>query len=133
MCWDVPKGQEDYPSGTACHLPFQGRLNNSSALSGISSRRGDLLRGKRHNNNINHLHKKYLESQHYKYRKRQTKAFASPRRTARNERIPPDGFRGLSLGQCFQKHRENDGRTMFAPTLEWVTYAISCALCLAMR
>ena len=41
LCWDVPKGQEDYPSGTACHLPFQGRLNNSSALSGISSIRGD--------------------------------------------------------------------------------------------
>ena len=38
---DVPKGQGDYPSGTACHLPFQGRLNNSSALSGISSIRGD--------------------------------------------------------------------------------------------
>ena len=52
--------------------------DNSSALSGISSRRGDLLRGKRHNNNINHLHKKYLENQHYKYRKRQTKAFAQP-------------------------------------------------------
>ena len=41
LCWDVPKGQGDYPSGTACHLPFQGRLNNSSALSGISSIRGD--------------------------------------------------------------------------------------------
>ena len=26
LCWDVPKGQGDYPSGTACHLPFQGRL-----------------------------------------------------------------------------------------------------------
>ena len=22
---DVPKGQGDYPSGTTCHLPFQGR------------------------------------------------------------------------------------------------------------
>ena len=63
------------------------------------------MRGKRRNNNINHLHKKYLESQHYKYRKRQTKAFASLRRTARHERIPPNGFWELSLGQCFQKLR----------------------------
>ncbi|WP_443717076.1 hypothetical protein, partial [Ruminococcus sp.] len=92
--------------------------DNSSTLSGISSRRGDLLRGKRRNNNINHLHKKYLESQHYKYRKRQTKAFASLRRTARHERIPPNGFWELSLGQCFQKLR---GDASIAPYISHVS------------
>ena len=41
------------------------------------------LCGKRHNNNLNHPHKKHPEKQHCRYRKRQTKAFASQRRTAR--------------------------------------------------
>ena len=41
------------------------------------------LCGKRHNNNLNHPHKRHPEKQHRRYRKRQTKAFASQRRTAR--------------------------------------------------
>ena len=41
------------------------------------------LRGKRHNNNVNRLHKRQSKKQRYRYRKGQTKAFASPRRTAR--------------------------------------------------
>ena len=58
------------------NLPFQKRQ-------GISSMRGDILRGKRHNNYVNRLHKRHPEKQHCRYRKRQTKAFASQRRTAR--------------------------------------------------
>ena len=41
------------------------------------------LRGKRHNNNVNRLHKRQSESLRRTYRKRQPKAFASQRRTAR--------------------------------------------------
>ena len=41
------------------------------------------LRGKRHNNNVNRLHKRQSKKQRYRYRKGQTKAFASPRRTVR--------------------------------------------------
>ena len=36
--------------------------------------------------------RKKLEYQHYRYRQGQQPALASPRRTARYERIPPDGF-----------------------------------------
>ena len=52
--------------------------------------------------------KKTPEYQHYRYRQGQQPALASPRRTARYERIPPDGFdtaaleimqRTLPLGQ----------------------------------
>ena len=46
-----------------------------------------------HQIKVNHLHKKTLEYQHY----RQQPALASPRRTARNERIPPDGFDTAAL------------------------------------
>ena len=49
--------------------------------------------------NKNHAQNKHPECQHCTHRKRQTKAFASQRRTARTERIPPDGFRELCLGQ----------------------------------
>ena len=41
---------------------------------------------------LDHLHQKTLEYQHYRYRQGQQPALASPRRTARYERIPPDGF-----------------------------------------
>ena len=41
------------------------------------------LCGKRHNNYVNRLHKSQSEKQHRRYRKRQPKAFASQRRTAR--------------------------------------------------
>ena len=43
-------------------------------------------------NKVTPLHKKTLEYQHYRYRQGQPPALASPRRTARYERIPPDGF-----------------------------------------
>ena len=36
--------------------------------------------------------RKTIEYQHYRYRQGQQPALASPRRTARYERIPPDGF-----------------------------------------
>ena len=61
---------------TAVPLPFQGRL--------ICQRRKKIK--------VAHLHKKTLEYQHYQYRQGQPPALASPRRTARYERIPPDGF-----------------------------------------
>ena len=43
-------------------------------------------------NKVHRLHRKTSEYQHYRYRQSQLSALASPRRTARNERIPPDGF-----------------------------------------
>ena len=43
-------------------------------------------------NDVDHLHQKTLEYQHYRYRQGQQSALASHRRTARYERIPPDGF-----------------------------------------
>ena len=67
---------------------------------------------------INHPHKSQSEKQHRRYRKRQTKAFASLRRTARHERIPPNGFWELSLGQCFQKLR---GDASIAPYISHVS------------
>ena len=45
-----------------------------------------------HEIKVTHLHQKTLEYQHYRYRQRQLSALASPRRTARYERISPDGF-----------------------------------------
>ena len=32
LCWDVPKGQGDYPSGTACHLLCRGGFAKLSPL-----------------------------------------------------------------------------------------------------
>ena len=43
-------------------------------------------------NKVYRLHRKTPEYQHYRYRQGQLSALASPRRTARYERIPPDGF-----------------------------------------
>ena len=43
-------------------------------------------------NKVDRLHQKAPEYQHYQYRQGQQPALASPRRTARYERIPPDGF-----------------------------------------
>ena len=46
---------------------------------------------------LDHLHQKTLEYQHYRYRQGQHSALASPRQTARYERIPPDGFDTAAL------------------------------------
>ena len=46
---------------------------------------------------VTRLHQKTLEYQHYRYRQGQLAALASPRRTARYERIPPDGFDTAAL------------------------------------
>ena len=70
---------------TAVPLPFQGRL--------ICQRRKKIK--------VAHLHKKTLEYQHYQYRQGQPPALASPRRTARYERIPPDGFDMAALEVAF--------------------------------
>ncbi|WP_277295213.1 hypothetical protein, partial [Ruminococcus callidus] len=48
-------------------------------------------------NKVDHLHQKTPEYQHYRYRQGQQPALASHRRTARNERIPPDGFDTAAL------------------------------------
>ncbi|HCD40233.1 MAG TPA: hypothetical protein DEQ76_04420, partial [Ruminococcus sp.] len=75
-------------------LPFQGRFMHKLANAV--------------KNKVHHLHRKTSEYQHYRYRQGQQSALASPRRTARYERIPPDGFdtaaleimqRTLPLGQ----------------------------------
>ena len=50
-----------------------------------------------HEIKVTHLHQKTLEYQHYRYRQRQPPALASPRQTARYERIPPDGFDMVAL------------------------------------
>ena len=63
---------------TAVPLPFQGRLMHKPANAV--------------KNKVYRLHRKTPEHQHYRYRQGQQPALASPRRTARNERIPPDGF-----------------------------------------
>ena len=49
---------------------------------------------------VTRLHQKTLEYQHYMYRQGQLSALASPRRTARYERIPPDGFDMAALENC---------------------------------
>ena len=48
-------------------------------------------------NKVYRLHRKTPEYQHYRYRQGQLSALASPRRTARYERIPPDGFDTAAL------------------------------------
>ena len=50
------------------------------------------LRGKRHNNNVNHLHKRQSKKQRYRYRKGQTKAFGKPQADSEgNERFRRTG------------------------------------------
>ena len=48
-------------------------------------------------NKVDRLHQKTPEYQHYQYRQGQQPALASHRRTARNERIPPDSFDTAAL------------------------------------
>ena len=72
------------------------------------------LRGKRHNNNVNRLHKRQSKKQRYRYRKGQTKAFASPRRTAR-ETSDSAGrveqvFPRIVLSEMGKDYRANDVR-----------------------
>ena len=50
---------------------------------------------------VTRLHQKAPEYQHYRYRQGQQPALASPRRTARHERIPPDGFDMAALENCY--------------------------------
>ena len=55
---------------------------------------------KRRKNKVDNLHRKTPECQHYRYRQGQPPALASPRRTARYERIPPDVFGVAALENC---------------------------------
>ena len=71
---------------TAVPLPFQGRLY-ASLQNAVK-------------NKVYRLHRKTPEYQHYRYRQGQLSALASHRRTARNERIPPDGFDTAALENC---------------------------------
>ena len=73
------------PPASLVPLPFQGRL--------ICQRRKKIK--------VAHLHKKTPECQHYRYRQGQQPALTSPRRTARYERIPPDGFDMAALEVAF--------------------------------
>ena len=56
-----------------------------------------------HEIKVTHLHQKTLEYQHYRYRQGQQPALASPRRTARYERIPPNGFDMAALESTLRK------------------------------
>ncbi|MFR3040939.1 hypothetical protein, partial [Ruminococcus callidus] len=49
------------------------------------------------------LHQKTPEYQHYRYRQGQQSALASHRRTARYERIPPNGFDMAALEVMFHE------------------------------
>ena len=85
------------------HFSFQGKQIDSSALSGISSKRGDFC-------------SKRPECQHCTYRKGQTKAFASPRRTARETSDSAGRVERVFLRTVLPEMGKVSGRTMFAPT-----------------
>ena len=65
------------------------------------SREAYILLANAASNKVTHLHKKAPKYQHYRYRQGQLSALARPRRTARNERIPPDGFDMATLEVTF--------------------------------
>ena len=77
LCGETP------PPASLVPLPFQGRLicKLANAVK----------------NKVHRLHRKTPEYQHYRYRQGQQSALASPRRTARYERIPPNGFDTAAL------------------------------------
>ena len=66
------------------NLPFQKRQ-------GISSMRGDILRGKRHNNYVNRLHKRHPENLRY-IQEKADKGVCKPQADSEERAIPPDGF-----------------------------------------
>ena len=82
------------PLSQAYDLPAQHKARPSGALKGsLIHKLANAVKNK-----IHRLHKKTPEYQHYRYRQGQQPALASHRRTARNERIPPDGFDMAVLG-----------------------------------
>ena len=65
----------------------------------------------------NHPQNKHPEYQHSTYKKRQTKAFASPRRTARETSDSAERVSGVRPRIIVYRNRKGiAGRTMFAPT-----------------
>ena len=80
-------GERIPPPASLVPLPFQGRLITASLQTPYEIK-------------LPHLHKKILEYQHCKYRQGQQPALASPRRTARYERISPDDFDMAALENC---------------------------------
>ena len=76
------------PLSQAYGLPAQHKARPSGALKGsLIHKLANAV-----SNKVTHMHKKTPEYQHYRYRQGQQPALASHRRTARTERIPPDGF-----------------------------------------
>ena len=74
--------------------PFSRETKYSSALSGISSMRGDNLRGKRYEKNKNHIQNNCLEYQRCTYRKRKTKGVCKPKADSEgNERFRRTGLK----------------------------------------
>ena len=66
----------------------------------------------------NHPQNKHPEYQHSTYKKRQTKAFASPRRTARETSDSAERVSGVRPRIIVYRNRKGiAGRTMFAPTV----------------
>ena len=84
----VASDSTEVPLSQAYGLPAQHKARPSGAL------KGSLIHklANAASNKVTHLHKKAPEYQHYRYKQGQQPALASPRRTARYERIPPDGF-----------------------------------------
>ena len=85
------------PLSQAYGLPAQHKARPSGALKGsLIYKLANAIQNK-----ITHLYWKVPEYQHYRYRQGQQPALASPRRTARYERIPPDGFDMAALEVAF--------------------------------
>ena len=89
--WQATGGQREQRANSAGRFrhgsprSYTSRVNPSTSLQNAVK------------NKVYRLHRKTPEYQHYRYRQGQLSALASHRRTARNERIPPDGFDTTAL------------------------------------
>ena len=92
--WQAPGGQRGKRANSAGRFrhgsprKYTSRVNPSTSLQNAVK------------NKVHRLHRKTPEYQHYRYRQGQPPALASHRRTARNERIPPDSFDMAALENC---------------------------------
>ena len=92
--WQATDGQREQRANSAGRFrhgsprKYTSRVNPSTSLQNAVK------------NKVYRLHRKTPECQHYRYRQGQQPALASHRRTARNERIPPDGFDMAALENC---------------------------------
>ena len=104
--WRAPGGQRVQRANFAgrfrcgCTRKYTLRVNPSTSFAGPPPLSGEAYLANAVKIKVTRLHQKTLEYQHYRYRQGQLAALASPRRTARYERIPPDGFRMAALENC---------------------------------